>query len=146
MIRDARVDECDALSELAYASKASWGYDDAFMAACRDELTVYPADLERVRVRVAVDDAGRIEGFAGLDGDELIWLFVAPAQLRTGVGAALFADACAIARAKGVAQLRVEADPFAAPFYERLGGVLQGEKPSGSVPGRVLPVYEFAVS
>ncbi len=146
MIRDARVDDCDALSELAYASKASWGYDDAFMAACRDELTVRPADLERVRVRVHVADAGLLDGFAGLEGDELIWLFVAPDRQRGGVGAALFADACALARANGITRLRVEADPFAAAFYERLGGALRGEVRSGSIPGRVLPVYEFAVS
>jgi GNAT superfamily N-acetyltransferase len=146
VIRDAHADECEALSELAYASKASWGYDDDFMTACRDELTVRPADLERVRVRVAVDDAGSLEGFAGLDDDELIWLFVAPDRQRAGVGAALFVDACALARANGVTRLRVEADPFAAAFYERLGGALRGEVSSGSIPGRVLPVFEFAVS
>ena len=40
MIRDASPGDCEALSALAFSSKAHWGYDDAFMAACRDELTV----------------------------------------------------------------------------------------------------------
>ena len=30
-LRDATVADLDALSDLAYASKAHWGYDDAFM-------------------------------------------------------------------------------------------------------------------
>ena len=114
------------------------------MEACRDELTVRVGDLERVRVRVA--DEGTIAGFSGLVGAELVWLFVAPGAMRRGIGAALLADACEIVRASGVGVVRVEADPFAAAFYERLGGVLRGSVPSGSIPGRVLPVYEIAVS
>ena len=36
-IRRARPADAAALSRLAYDSKASWGYDDAFMEACRDK-------------------------------------------------------------------------------------------------------------
>jgi len=88
------------LSALAFASKASWGYDDAFMEACRAELTVAPGDLQRVCVRVYVD--GVIHGFSGVDGDELTWLFVDPRAMRRGIGRALMGDACALARAAGV--------------------------------------------
>ena len=131
---------------LAFASKAAWGYDDAFMAASRGELTVRPDDLDQIRVRVYVDDHGVVGGFSGLAGAELVWLFVAPDRLRLGIGAALLHDACALARQEGVTILRIEADPNAAAFYERLGGVLRGRVLSGSIPGRALPVYEIAVS
>ena len=39
-IRAARVGEAGFLSELALRSKAHWGYDAAFIEACRDELSV----------------------------------------------------------------------------------------------------------
>ena len=127
------------MSALAFASKSSWGYDAAFMEACRAELTVHPHDLERGRVRVAVD--GELLGFSGVIDGDLEWLFVAPDAMGRGVGAALLDDACA-----GQSVLRVEADPHAAGFYERMGARRIGEVESGSIPGRALPVYEIAVS
>jgi GNAT superfamily N-acetyltransferase len=143
-IRDATVDDCEALSALAFASKAHWGYDDAFMEACRDEVTIRPVDLERARLRVAI--ATEILGFHGIEGDELEWLFVAPAATGRGIGAALFADALDIARRAGVKTLRIDADPNASGFYERMGARRIGETPSASIPGRVLPVYAIGVS
>src|SRR4051794_2445587 len=126
MIRDARVDDCDVLSALAYASKASWGYDDAFMDACRNELSVTPSKLRGVRVRVA-DSDGALLGFhgvgvgVGVGVGELVWMFVAPDAMGRGVGAALCSDALAIAREEGLDELRIEADPNASGFYERMG-------------------------
>ncbi len=143
-IRDATVDDCEALSALAFASKAHWGYDDAFMEACRDELTIHPVDLERARIRVAA--ATTIVGFHGIEGDELEWLFVAPAAEGRGIGAALFTDALGIARAAGLETLRIASDPNAAGFYERMGAQRIGETPSASIPGRVLPRYAMAIS
>ena len=138
------MEDCEALSALAFASKAHWGYDDAFMEACREELTIRPVDLERVRLRVAVTT--EILGFHGIDGDELGWMFVAPGATRRGIGTALFIDALDIARAAGIETLRIESDPNAAAFYERVGARLVGETPSASIPGRVLPVYAIGVS
>src|SRR5687768_4428349 len=42
LVRRARADEAEALTELTMRAKASWGYDAAFMAACREELTLTP--------------------------------------------------------------------------------------------------------
>jgi GNAT superfamily N-acetyltransferase len=145
LIRDARVDECGALSALAFASKARWGYDAAFMEACRAELTVTPADLERASLRVAEQD-GSIVGFHAVDDEELLWFFVAPESMRRGIGAALFADACTVANARGITTLRIEADPHAAAFYERMGAVQTGVATSASIPGRDLPVFTIDVS
>ncbi len=142
-IRDATVDDCAALSALAFASKAHWGYDDAFMEACRDELTIRPVELDCARLRVAV--ATKIVGFHGIKGDELEWMFVDPAAMGRGIGAALLADALEVARATGIETLRIAADPNAAAFYERLGARRIGETPSASIPGRVLPVYAIGV-
>ncbi|HTL86505.1 MAG TPA: GNAT family N-acetyltransferase [Acidimicrobiia bacterium] len=144
-IRDARIDDCDELSALAFASKAYWGYDDAFMEACRAELTVTPDDLGRASLRVAEQD-GSILGFHAVDDREIVWFFVRPGRMGEGVGAALFADACAVARARGLTTLRIEADPNAAAFYERMGATRVGVAPSASIAGRALPLLAIDVS
>lgn len=127
-IRPARSDETDSLSALAVASKATWGYDEAFMERCRVELVVRDEHVERGLVNVAVDEFDTAMGFYALKepGErdaELGLLFVAPAHLRRGVGRVLLADACREARRRGWSVLLVESDPFAAAFYEREGAV-----------------------
>jgi GNAT superfamily N-acetyltransferase len=148
-IRDARPEDCRALSWLAYNSKASWGYDEAFMAACVDELTIRPEHLETYRVRVA-ERGGELAGFHAValheTEPELEYLFVAPDAMGHGAGRALLEDARAIAAAAGVTALRIEADPFARPFYEHCGAVVVGEVASASIPGRALPLMTLAVS
>lgn len=140
-VREARADEAEALTELAMRAKASWGYDAAFMAACREELTITPAKMARWRVWVA--DAGdEIAGMVALSldgGAEVEDFFVEPAFQGRGVGAALMAELIAAARAAGATALEVDADPNAEAIYTRLGFTTIGRSPSGSIPGRFLP-------
>src|SRR5688500_6000127 len=101
-VRAARADEAEALSALALRSKAYWGYDAAFMARCRDELTVRPDDMELRRVHVA-EVGGRVVGFVTVEGQppegEIGALFVDPDVIGSSVGAgrALWARATALA-------------------------------------------------
>jgi GNAT superfamily N-acetyltransferase len=147
-LRPAREDESGALTELALRSKAHWGYDAAFLAACRDELAVASADIEAGRVVVAEVD-GTIAGFSTLVGEppvaEVEALFVEPERIGagTGIGRALFLGLRATARSEGFTRLLIEAEPNAAGFYEHLGAKQIGERPSGSIPGRRLPLLEL---
>jgi GNAT superfamily N-acetyltransferase len=75
---------------------------------------------------------------AGTDAD-LSKLFVEPAHFRSGVGRLLFAWATAKARGLGAVRMTIEADPGAAPFYERMGARHAGLASSLSIPGRMLP-------
>ncbi|GAA3532497.1 hypothetical protein GCM10022222_14720 [Amycolatopsis ultiminotia] len=140
--RAARPAEAAALSELALRSKAHWGYDEAFLTACRAELTLDPAELVARRTTVA-EEGDRLLGFHTLDGAppeaELGCLFVEPSAIGTGVGRALWEHAVTTARALGCTRLILEADPFAEPFYLRMGAVRTGTAPSASIPGRELP-------
>lgn len=47
IIRPASRAEASLLSQLAFESKAYWGYDADFMVACREELTVTEEELDR---------------------------------------------------------------------------------------------------
>jgi GNAT superfamily N-acetyltransferase len=141
-LRPARPEEGPALTELCLRSKAVWGYDDAFMQACRKELTLTPAAIMASQVQVAELD-GRLAGIAevksGGDTAQLQKLFVEPAMLRTGTGRKLLDWAKATARAAGARALVIEADPDAAEFYRRMGAVDDGLVPSGSIQGRFIP-------
>lgn len=142
ILRAARVDELGALTELCLRSKAVWGYDRAFMEACRDELTLTQEDLRETKLQVAERD-GAVVGVAQVSVESatahLEKLFVEPGQLRGGAGRTLFAWAKTAAIECGATHLVIEADPDAAPFYRRMGACDDGVAASGSIPGRFLP-------
>jgi GNAT superfamily N-acetyltransferase len=141
-LRPARPDEAELLTELCLRSKAVWGYDEAFMRACRAELTLSPEDCATPLLQVAVA-AGEVAGVVQVtvDGEnaDLAKLFIAPSSLRAGVGRTLFEWAVKTARGHGARWLWIEADPDAAGFYRRMGAIDDGVAPSGSIPGRFLP-------
>ena len=147
-LRDARQDELPSLGELCLRSKAIWGYDDAFMTACQNELTLRPDELQSTHLQVAERDS-TVVGLAQVkvtDSDaDLLKLFVEPALLRSGVGRLLFEWATARARGLGAVRMIIEADPDAAPFYERMGARYAGFAPSQSIPGRMLPRMQMGL-
>ncbi|MFD8707106.1 GNAT family N-acetyltransferase [Kitasatospora sp. NPDC059648] len=148
-IRPARPDEAGLLTGIALRAKAYWGYDEAFMAACREELTLDAAAVERASTVVA-EDGGRVLGFAALTGappsGELDMLFVEPDRIGGGIGRALFEHVREQARAAGLRRFTIDSDPNAEPFYLAMGATRIGSTPSGSVPGRELPLLEVALA
>ncbi|HEV2780140.1 MAG TPA: GNAT family N-acetyltransferase [Actinophytocola sp.] len=149
VLRAARADEAGVLSELALRSKAHWGYDAEFLAACRAELTLSPAEVAAGRVVVAEVD-GTVAGFYTVDGappdGELGNLWVDPRAIGTGLGRRLWRHAVGTARAAGFTALRIEADPHAEGFYLAMGARRVGQSRSASIPGRRLPLLRFTVS
>src|SRR5712671_8165847 len=91
-LRDALLTELSSVSELCLRSKAVWGYDDAFMAACRGELTLDPDELQTTNLQVAERDAA-VVGVVQVKVDganaELLKLFVEPTLLGAGIGGLL---------------------------------------------------------
>jgi GNAT superfamily N-acetyltransferase len=148
-LRDVRQNELSHLDGLCLRSKAVWGYDDAFMAACRAELTLHPDELRTTQIQVAQRDATAV-GLAQLKvsgGDaELMKLFVEPALLGSGIGRLLFGWALERARSLGAVRMTIEADPGAVPFYQRMGARQTGLAPSQSIPGRMLPLLQMELA
>ena len=147
VVREAQPFEANRLSALALESKAYWGYSDEFMAACRDELRVSSDKISSPSFYYAVAETREnIAGFYALerlsDTDyELDALFVMPECIGTGVGRVLMNHAKGEVIARGGQQLRIQGDPNAAQFYLAAGATHVGERESGSIPGRVLPLY-----
>lgn len=149
MIRPARDGECALLTRLALRSKASWGYSEQFMADCVAELTISGEDI-REHAFFVLEQGGDVIGFCALrqsdDGrGELIDVFVEPSCLRQGHGRRLVEHAKEAARMQGWRSLVVEADPNAQAFYRSCGGRQIGTVPSGSIPGRRLPLIEIVL-
>jgi hypothetical protein len=69
LIRAARPAEAGALTALALAAKAHWGYPASFMARCRAALTIEPAMIRRHVFRLAEGEGGVILGFYGFEPD-----------------------------------------------------------------------------
>jgi N-acetylglutamate synthase-like GNAT family acetyltransferase len=141
-IRRAQPADAAVLTSLALASKAAWGYDASFMAACRDELTITPESTARQPTHL-IERQGQVLGFYQLRIDgalaEVAQFFIAPAMLRRGLGRRLWAHLDQTARAAGARQLEVDSDPRAEAFYLAMGMRRIGTAPSGSIAGRMLP-------
>ena len=137
------------LNAMILRSKAVWGYDEAFMAACEEELRLTPAHLAAGQIECALD-RDTITGVVQLsevDGAlHLEKLFISPDYQGQGIGRSLMGWAVSRARLSGCQTIHIDSDPGAVPFYERMGARRAGEVPSGSVPGRMLPRLELQVA
>ena len=137
-----------ALSALCLRSKGHWGYSSDFLDACRTELTLTKRDLTETEMLIAKHDdkyTGLVQVTRDQDPASLLRLFVDPPFIGTGLGRTLFDWAIAKARSQGREAIMIDADPNAASFYIAMGADLIGEIPSGSIPGRVLPLLRFAL-
>jgi GNAT superfamily N-acetyltransferase len=147
-LRRALGHEADALRALAHRSKAHWPYDAAFLARVAPMLTLTAADVERDEVHVLEVD-GVVAGWHRVtlhdDHAELEDLWVEPAYIGAGWGRVLFEHAVGVARAHGAPALAWDAEPYAQPFYERMGGVEVGRTASAAEEGRTLPRMRLAL-
>ncbi len=150
IIRLARVDEASLLGELALRSKAHWGYDAAFLDACREDLAVSADDIAAGFVSVLEVD-GRPVGFYQLrphavDEVELVALFVEPRSLGQGCGKRLWRHAVATAKQMKFRQLILQSEPHAEGFYRAMGAEWVGESESTVFPGRKLPLMRIGLT
>lgn len=150
-IRPAQPREYQLLSDIAFRSKAYWGYSAEFMEAARAELTVSETDIsgERVGFWIAEYDE-YVAGFIAVakvvnDACRLEALFVEPDYIGKGVGRLLVAFAKSYAKDAGAKALHLQSDPNALPFYLAVGGVQVGESESDSIAGRFLPEVRILV-
>lgn len=154
-IRAAENADIPTLNDIAYRSKAHWGYSEAFMAASQSLLTLTPAMIMMQPTFVAVVDEA-IAGFYALrrwmfeppvpHAMELDYMFVDPAYIGLGVGRALFEHATRVARGMGYKTMVIISDPNAEGFYAKMGAVTFGGMPSDIEAGRVLPLMRYPLS
>ncbi len=150
-IQPANPDCAEAISELALQSKGYWGYPDEFLAQCKSELTVTREDIENPNVQYVVALLDRlIVGFYALEqispqDFELDALYVKPEFIGKSIGRRLIQHALDWVKVSEGKNLLIQGDPNAEKFYLAMGGVKCGQRESGSIPGRYLPLFSIAV-
>lgn len=148
-IRRAAPTEACLLSDIALRSKAWWGYPPEFMEACRDELKYTAGQLADPECCFAIAEVGgTVAGFYQLEGlsrsePELAALFVEPEKTGRGIGRLLLGHARREARERGATALVIQSDPYALGFYVAGGAVVTGQRESGSIAGRFLPLLRL---
>ncbi len=148
VIRRARPDESDVLTDLTVRSKAYWGYDAEFMKIARPALVVTAQQIQNNPAYV-LERNGAILGYYTLEkpkGDDIILesLFVAPEAIGSGGGSQLLRHALQMAQHLGYRTVTLDSDPNAEGFYRRMGAEQIGQRP-GAIPGRFLPTMRFTL-
>ena len=149
-IRRAAPEDAARLTAIARAAKAHWRYPAAWLAAWEPALTITPDYLGRAIVFVSTRGGTPI-GFYAIEQREDRWslehMWVEPGEHGRGAGRRLFAHALDTIRAMRPGVLIIEADPFAAGFYVRMGARQTGTvaAPVEGAPNRLLPVLEIHV-
>jgi predicted N-acetyltransferase YhbS len=147
-IHAAAASDAAELTALAVRAKAHWGYPDEWLAAWRDDLALTPDYIAR-NLTLAARCDGRIVGTATLQRAGAAWslehVWIDPAFHRRGIGRRLVQRALEAAWGEGAPAVEVHADPFAEPFYRRLGARRVGAVPAPmpGAPERTLPHLEF---
>lgn len=148
-IRRADPHEAEALTALIMRSKAHWGYSQQQLDGWRSALTISAEAISRDAVYCAEVD-GRLAGVAHLkllNATEALLddLFIEPAFIGAGIGAALWRQAVAVARQHGATAIVLDADRHAIPFYQHMGAELADDVALGDASGVSTPRMRYAL-
>ena len=146
-IRPVSPKEADLLSQIAFTAKAHWGYPERWMELWKPQLTFSPEYFEQNEAWVAEVDGAAIAFYTLEEKEGSAWLedlWVSPEWMGRGIGNKLFSHALERSQERGYKILRLEADPNAMGFYEKMGMHKIGERRS-EIDGhqRVLPIMEL---
>ncbi len=141
-IRSAKKHEATQLTSIAIESKKYWNYPDHWFKLWGRMFEITPNFLERNSVWVALDEETTL-GFVAISisghSAELEHMWVLPNYINKGIGRKLLLHAIDFCRKHDISRLRIESDPNARGFYEKLGARQIGEVKSKPSP-RTLPV------
>jgi GNAT superfamily N-acetyltransferase len=148
-ISRATPDQAETLTQIAFAAKRHWGYPDTWVQLWSPSLTITPDFIEQHETFVAWVDA-EPAGFCAISREgenaSVEHLWIKPDYIGKGVGSSLFHHMLSRCKELGVQILKIESDPNAQGFYERMGAKKVGEV-VGEVDGkpRKLPLLEVKI-
>jgi N-acetylglutamate synthase-like GNAT family acetyltransferase len=139
-VRQAQPADLPALTTI-YRRASLSNKDDAPNLLAHPEVLVLSDEAIRTgRMRLAVDPAGTIVGFATVQQEdgflELEDLFVDPDWMRQGIATLLIQDAMTAAQQRGISRIEVTANPHADAFYRQVGFQPAGEVQTRFGPGQ----------
>lgn len=146
-ILPAKPEQAEALTRIAIAAKEYWGYPKRWMEIWKPQLTFTPEYFEQNESWVAEIDNIAVGFYTLLEKDRSAWLenlWVSPQSIGKGLGKKLFSHALELSRQRGFEKLKLDADPNAVGFYEKMGMKKIGEH-NYEMNGqqRILPLMEI---
>lgn len=136
LIEDAKVSELTELTELAVRSKSHWNYHPEYITSYRKYFTLTPETSARLRIRTVKANLNgspsKPLGWSGfiLEEPYLEHLWIDPKYIGSGLGSLLWSDLIKFAKKSKVTTFQLMSDPYAVPFYEKLGCQDLGPMPS----------------
>lgn len=132
LIRPAKTEEAELLSDIAFKAKGHWGYSNHLMELWRCDMLITAEIIEQQTFFVA-ESAHQQSGFVGIAklhaGDErnqnaeaeLTDLWVLPEQMGNGIGKRLLEKAIEFAHSCEFGSMLIASDPNAVSFYQHFG-------------------------
>ncbi len=143
----AMPEHASTLTEITLAAKRHWGYPEKWIQLWTPELTFSAEYVSENEVWMAVANETIAGYYSFKQNDEGLWLenlWILPEYMGQGLGRQLFAHALERGRAQGASFVRIEADPNAQGFYEKMGARKISEHQyelDGQL--RMLPIMEI---
>ena len=146
-ILQATPDQAWILTTITIASKRHWNYPEKWIQIWLPLLTITPEYILENETWIAFEGEKCIGYYSLKQDTESLWLdnlWVLPEFMGQGIGKGLFHHALERSRVLGATILKIEADPNAQNFYEKMGAWKIGECHT-EVDGhpRVLPIMEI---
>jgi len=143
----ARPEYADKLTKVTITAKRHWNYPETWIQLWLPVLTISTEYISANETWMAMIDNEPVAYYSLKKNGNSIWLdnlWVLPNQMGRGFGKSLLEHAIEISRKHGASVLRIEADPNAESFYERMGARKVGEH-RGELDGqlRILPLMEI---
>ena len=147
LIRRASLEDAKQLTYITITSKRYWNYPEKWIQLWLPQLTISPQYISENEVWIAAKNKKSVAYYSLKYDGEYLWLdnlWVLPEHTGQGIGRTLFQHALERSGARGVSILKIEADPNAQRFYEKMGAHKVGEH-LGELEGqlRVLPIMEI---
>ena len=143
----ARTEHASELTEIAISAKRHWNYPDRWIELWTPSLTISTDYILQNETWMAVVNVTPIGFYSLHRDDEFLWLdnlWVLPAFMGQGIGKKLFQHAVERSRVLDVPILKIEADPNAQSFYEKMGAYKVGESRNQvDDQPRILPIMEI---
>lgn len=147
--RRAQIADSTILSNLAYKSKAYWGYTEDFIQQCKDKdaLTVTKDYLEKNTVYLIENDNKVIAFYSfAINEQKLDALFLDPDYIGKGIGKIIWNHLLNKAKELELSEFTIDSDPNAEGFYLKMGAKNIGSTPSTVFPQRSLPLLKVKVN
>lgn len=147
-IEQAKDTDANELTNITLRAKAHWGYSEEQMEAWKDVLTIHADYIEQNEVYILIQNEKIIGyySYTRIDGEkvELDNIFLEPECIGKGYGKVMMQHFFEQVREDNYKIVRLEADPNAEQFYQKLGFRCI-DRLESSIQGRFLPIMELSL-